>query len=71
MVLSLEKEAGDALEAHCSRVAAWSLEMERTLKAAEASPAQLEEILELAEALELWMKLEPYMIELIPFVILT
>src|SRR5712691_5751947 len=57
MVLSLPKEVGDALEAHCGRVAAWSLELERTLK---ASPSQLPEILDLAEALDEQFAWEPF-----------
>jgi putative nucleotidyltransferase with HDIG domain len=57
MALNSEVETDDALEAHCRRVAAWSLEMERTLK---ASPEQLAEILDLAEALEEQFAWEPF-----------
>src|SRR5437879_2658822 len=58
MALSLENEV--AWEAHCGRVAAWSLELERTLKASQASPEQLAEILELAEAIEEQFAWEPF-----------
>jgi HD-like signal output (HDOD) protein len=46
-----------AFEAHCLRVAAWSLELER---AAKATPNQLQEVLELAEALEQHFAWEPF-----------
>jgi putative nucleotidyltransferase with HDIG domain len=48
---------GTGFDAHCLRVAAWSIELERATK---ATPNQLGEVLELAEALEQHFAWEPF-----------